>query len=343
VGVASGNVYRMMDYIDPETGLLDMKKAIPALANGSNVTMADLKYFGSQCSISVYWAWGRVMNSTKYTWTYSVVPKNDFVILGNIKIRDVEQWSAAYNTDVACAENGRQTMYGGYAQLQKADGLVYYVKTSGGNGAGHLVMAYTDAVVVRKADGTIDGDKSYVYLIDQAQKWTEATNAAGDTFQHKTGVGEKYTFKKLYDTGYIPFTFKEFLGEAAIEDTQVSLVKNEETLIWGTIRESDRAYETTVTTDTLAWSDLFSSRIRSNYGIADVYLMMYNESGEEFYRHAVRTGTAGNKNLAMAETGPETTIWQLARVYKNRTYHAKIEVQLATGERVVIFDGTITT
>ena len=343
VGLGSGNVYRMMDYIDPATGLVDMEKAVPALKNGGTLATADMKFFGSQCSESVYWAWGRVMNSTNYSWTYSVTPYNGFILLGDIRIDDITSWSSAYNTDVACAENGRQTMYGGYAQLQKADGLVYYVKSGTDNAAGHLVMAYSDAYVVYNADGTINGDESYVLLIDQHQKWTEATNAAGDTFQHKNNVGVKHTFKKLYDSGYIPFTFAEFLGQASIEDTQVQLTKDKTAVISGTIRESDRVYVTDLTTDTLAWNDIFASNVQSNYGVVDVYVSLYTDAGREFYRHAVRSSAAGNKNLAMEASGEMVTVWQLADIAENRSYSGKIEVQLGTGERVVIFDGTITT
>lgn len=338
VGVATGNVYRMMDYINPETGLLDMEKAIPALAYKDSVTMADLKYFGSQCSVAVYWGWGRVMNSAKYTWTSSVVPNNDFIILGDVQIPDIPGWSTTYGTDECCEENGEQVMFEGYAQLQKADGLVYYTT------AGHLVMAYSDAVVVRNSDGTINGDESYIYLIDQAQTWKTLTNDAGDTFKHKNGINEKYTFTKLFDTNYIPFTFAEFTGEAAIQDTTVALVDADgNRYVDGTIRESDRAYITTTTTSTIAWDTLFTSRVRSNYGIVDVYVTLYNQNGEQFYRHAVRTDTAGNKNLSMEEEGEMVTIWQLANVFKDRSYKAKIEVQLATGERVTVFNGQLTT
>ena len=343
VGLGSGNVYRMMDYIDPATGLVDMGKALPALKNGGTLATADLKFFGSQCSESVYWAWGRVMNSANYSWSYSISPYNGFILLGDIQIDDITSWSAAYNTDMACAANGRQKMYGAYAQLQKADGLVYYVKSGTDNGAGHVVMSYSDAHVVYNDDGTIDGTNSCVLLIDQAQGWTEATNAAGDTFQHKKSVGVKHSFKKLYDTGYIPFTFAEFLGQASIEDTQVQLTKEKTDLISGTIRESDREYITDRTTDTLAWDDIFASHVQSNYGVVDVYVSLYTASGKEFYRHAVRSSTAGNKNLAMAESGEMVTVWQLAEVMENNSYSGKIEVQLGTGERVTIFDGNITT
>ena len=338
VGVATGNVYRMMDYINPETGLVDMEKAIPALATKNSVTMADLKYFGSQCSVATYWGWGRVINSPTYHWTAGGVPNNGFVFLGDVKTpADLAGWSLAYNTVACCQENGEQTMYEAYALAKKADGLVQWTT------AGHFIMIYSDAVVVRKTDGTIDGDKSYVYIIDQAQRWQTMTNDQGDTFQYKSNINSKYTFSTLFKNSYIPFTFQEFTGEASIQDTMVHLVKDETYLVSGTIRESDRAYVTTKTTDTLAWSDLFASRVRSNYGIVDVYVTLYNTDGKEFYRHAVRTANAGNKNMAMVESGPEVTVWKTASVAKNSTYKARIEVQLATGERVVIFDGNITT
>ena len=339
VGVATGNVYRMMDYINPETGLLDMEKAIPALATKDSVTMADLKYFGSQCSVATYWGWGRVINSPVYHWTSGGVPNNDFVFLGDVKTpADLTGWGLAYNTVACCQENGEQTMYEAYALAQKADGLVQWTT------AGHFIMIYSDAVVVRNADGTINGDKSYVMIIDQAQRWQTLTNDAGDTFQHKSNINHKYTFATLFKNSYIPFTFKEFIGEASIEDTTVTLANSNGTkYVDGKIRESDRTYIASKTTKTLTWSDLFASRVQSNYGVVDVYLTLQDASGKEFYRHAVRTGTAGNKSLAMSESGPEVTIWNTANVAKNSTYAGQIEVQLATGERVVIWSGNITT
>ena len=339
VGLATGNVYRMMDYIDPETGLVDMEKALPALKDGGTLDIADLKYFGSQCSVAVYWGWGRVINSANYSWTGGGVPKNDFIVLGDVAIpEDLNSWSLTYNTVACCEENGQQTMFEAYALLQGADGLVQWTT------AGHFAMAYSDAVVVRNSDGTIDGDNSYVMVIDQAATWKTLSNDAGDTFQHKNNVNVKFTFTKLFNSSYIPFTFKEFLGEASIQDTTVSLVNSGGTAyVDGTIRESDRAYITSQTTDTLAWSDLFSARVKSNYGIVDVYVTLYNAAGEQFYRHAVRTGTANNRSLAMAESGPQVTVWQYANVFENRTYAADVEVQLATGERVVIWSGNLTT
>ena len=336
VGVASGNPYRMMDYIN-ENGIVDMQKALPALGTKDRLEMSDLKYFGSQCSICVYWAWGRVINSVNYAWTQNATPYNNFIILGDVQIPDtVKSWNTTYGTDECVAENGEQVMFGGYAQLQKADGMVYYTT------AGHLIMAYSDPVVVYNDDGTINGDASYIYIIDQGQGWETVTNAEGDTYRRKGSVASKKTFTKLFESNYIPFTFEEFLGEDPIEQTQVSLINGKTTLITGTISEEDRAFQATTSANKLTWSQFMSSKVDTNYGVVDVYLIAYDNLGNEIYRHAVRTPMAGDVSLNMAETGAMVTVWQTKALQSGKTYNAKIEVQLSTGERPVIWSGQLT-
>ena len=341
VGVASGNCYRMMDYIN-EYGILDMRKALPALNIKDSLSMSDLKYFGSQCSISVYWGWGRLINSAKYQWTYHCVPNRGFIILGDMQVADVNQWTAAYNTTLACHENGEQVMYGNYAAAKKADGLVYYIQSSSGDGAGHLMMIYEDAHVVYNEDGTINGDESYLTIIDQGQSWKKLTNEAGDSFTHKGNIGLKKTFKDMYDYGYVAFTFPELVGLDPIEESTVSLVSGEETLIDGVISETDRSYNTSLTTENLTWAQLATGAVQSNYGIADVYVMLYDETGKEIYKHAVRAGYGGNKNLSFEEEGAMVTAWETKALESGKTYSAQIVVQLSTGERPTIFSGQLT-
>ncbi|MBR2309138.1 MAG: hypothetical protein IKA47_01210 [Oscillospiraceae bacterium] len=337
VGVATGNPYRMMDYINPETGLVDMQKALPLLGTKDRLEYADLKFFGNQCSICVYWGWGRVMNSAKYLWTSSVVPNNDFVVLGDVVIPEgTTGWNKTYGTDECVTENGEQVLFEGYAQLQKADGMVYYTT------AGHLIMAYSDPVVVRNEDGTINGDESYIYIIDQAQTWEEATNDSGDTYLRKKSVNAKKTFTQLFASNYIPFTFKEFLETDPIELTEVSLVKGSTSLITGTISEEDRSFQTAKTTTALTWSQLMDCSITSNYGIVDAYIIVTDNWGNELYKHAVRTETAGNKKLTLKETGAAVTTWETKALESGKTYSAQIVVQLATGERPTVFEGKLT-
>lgn len=337
VGLATGNPYRMMDYIDPNTGLVDMQKALPALGTKDRLETTDMKYFGNQCSICVYWGWGRVMNSTNYRWTSSAVPNNDFVILGDVVIPEgTKGWNATYGTDECVAANGEQVMFGGYAKLQKADGMVYYTT------AGHLIMAYSDPVVVYNDDGTINGDESYIYIIDQGQAWRTATNEAGDTYQYKSSVNEKKTFTQLFNSNYIPFTFKEFLGTDPIEVTEVALVNGNTTLVSGIVSELDRSFQITTTKSKLTWSQLMASDITSNYGIVDAYIIIKDAYGNEIYKHAVRTDVAGNMALELKETGAMVTTWQTRELDSGKTYKAEIVVQLATGERPTIWSGQLT-
>lgn len=268
-----------------------------------------------------------------------MVPSNGFVYLGNITVpENLTNWNSSdgYGTDDCVTDNGKQTMFAAYAQLQKADGLVTQTDTNG-----HTVMAYTDATVNYKWNGTINGATSYVYIIDQATAWEEETNDSGDTYLRKNRIGTKRTFEYLYEEGYIPFTFAEFQGTNAIEVTEVSLKNNTTVYSTGTVDETTRRFDGTQNTSFLNWAELFSSTVASNYGIADAYITFTDNSGKELYRHAVRVRLAGEKTLALVETGTQVTTWETQTLTVGETYHASIEVQLATGERPVIWEGTV--
>ena len=337
----TGSPYRMMDYINPETGLLDMHKALPALGTKDQLSVEDMRYFGSQCSFSTYWAWGRVINSVDYRWTSYMVPNKGFIFMGDITIpADLDNWKndADYGTDDCAEENGEQKLFEAYALMQKADGLVTQTGSSG-----HTVMAYTDAEVTRNSDGTIDGKNSYIYVIDQAQGWKDGVNASGDTYKYKERIGTKRSFQYLFDNCYLPFTFKEFLGEDGIEVTTVSLKDKKSNTAYaeGTVDEITRLFAGTQSVNTLTWKELFSSTITSNYGIADAYIIFTDKYGVELYRHAVRVGTSGRMTLDLVETGKMVTVWETRELTAGKTYNVSVEVQLATGERPVIWEGTV--
>ena len=85
-----------------------------------------------------------------------------------------------------------------------------------------------------------------------------------------------------------------------------------------------------------------SSSITSNYGVVDAYIIIKDNAGNEIYKHAVRTGTAGNTNLALEEEGAMVTTWETKALQSGKTYNAEIVVQLATGERPTIWNGQLT-
>ena len=300
VGVASGNVYRLMDYIDEETGVVDLSAAAE-----------NIKLFGNQCSIGAYWGWGRVVNSADYDWTKDMVQQGGFLRVGPYTYEDaLLRYGDTRTTRAICNENGMRTMFESYALLQSADGLVNY------STAGHVMMVSSEPVVLYNADGTINGAESYLTVIHQAQTWEEGTNDSGDTYQHKNGVDETFTFAELYEDAYLPFTFAEFLGTDPIEETQCTC---------------------SLSGETVNPNQMLSAIVDANYGLADVYANIKNEKGKTVYSCAVRAEKAGCKQLGFA-TAIRQEEWE---PYLNGKYTVEIVAQLATGERPVIYTGKL--
>lgn len=302
----TGNVYRLMDYMDPQTGVVDMEAVAknPAL-------------FGSQCSVGSYWAWGRVINSAKHEWTDSMTSSNGFIPVGPYQYEDnYGKFSSVFKTSSICIENGDQIMYQSYAQLQPADGLVRY--TSGG----HVIMCSAEPHI-EYIPGTdlIDGLNSYITIIDQTQSepWQERTNESGDAFRHMSYVDKERTFAYLYEKGFIPFTFAEFQGTDPVEETQCSF---------------------SFTGDTITVSELFSGKVTANYGIADIYAIVKDSNGTQIYRHAVRATRASTMELQLLQEGNTVAQWGELDI-ANGSYTVEIQCQLATGERPTIYKGVL--
>lgn len=303
VTVGSGNVYRLMDYIDEKTGIVDIKRAaaIPTL-------------FGNQCSGAAFWAWGRVINSAAYGYTSTFVAKNGFIKIGPYTYdENLSGFEVGTDTISICKNNGNQTMYQSYALLQPADGLVQWTT------AGHVIMcASTPHVEYVAGTDQIDGEKSYITIIEQSTKWLDGTNAAGDAYRYKSSCDKKMTFAKLFSGSYIPFTFGEFLGTDPVEETKC---------------------EFSFTGDTITVKELFASTATANYGICDLYASVKDSSGKEVYRHAVRTKMTGEKELALTRQG-NVDKWGTLDV-KNGEFTVEVSCQLSTGERPVIYSGKL--
>ena len=258
ISYGCGNVYRLMDYIDEETGVVDMEEAT-----------VDPVLFGNQCSFGSYWGWARVINSANYAYTSHMTQENGFLRVGPYTYEEghLRFEEGVWDTKIIIAENGPEIMCQSYAQLQKADGVV--VSSDGG----HVMMCRTDAVVVYKDDGTINADESYVYILDQHAKWVEDTNEAGDTFLHKNFINRKFTFNELMLQGYIPFTFAEFLGTDPVEETVCTF-----------------SHEG----DTITPAQVNSGTVTANYGISDIYALVKDSSGNTVLSAVSRTNKPTN-------------------------------------------------
>ena len=316
VGNASGNIYRLMDYMDAN-GKVDMADMLNL--TGSRLSTTDLRYFGNQCANGVAVGWQRVINSVTKTHTAAITPASGYVMLGSYskdesKLNSITAWSTTYGTDEFCRANGEQVMFKAYAKLQMGDGLVYYTT------AGHVIMAATDAHVeyIGNTD-VIDGEKSYITIIDQAQTWETQTAADGSKYKVKNSVDAKVTFQKLYNSNYVPFTFKEFLGQDPVEATTISLNHSG---------------------SSASFADLMGKTLNSNYSITDAYVIVKDSAGKEVYKHAVRNTTSWGKTLTLKETGANVDAW--GTLPTAGTYTVSVVAQLGTGERPTVYSGTLT-
>lgn len=305
ISVASGSIYRLMDFMDEETGVVDVKAA------GANP-----KVFGNQCSFGAYWGWARVINSADYNWTENMVVKSGFLRVGPYTYDDMIVGLGAGNTTTQIIENnGEVVMNESYAELKAGDGIVYWTT------AGHVVMIASDAVVVRDANGKIDPEQSYVTVIDQGQSWANATNEGGDQYQYQNRVDGKLTFTKLRTGNYIPFTFAEWTGTDPIEDTVTAFSHSG---------------------DTISFTQLFNSTVSSNYGLSDIYAYIYDSDGNEVCKIANHVPEAGYKELRFYKQGGTVYIWgNPDELNPADGYTVSIVAQLGTGERPTLWEGKL--
>ena len=305
----TGTVYRMMDYMDTETGVMDI------------TTIGERPiHLGNQCSFGSYVGVSRVVNSCRYSYTKYMTPMNGFIPLGDYVVKpDVEKFdTVVYNTPAVLKENGQDVMNEAYAELKAGDIIMYYTS------AGHVVLISQDAVVVRDANGKIDPAQSYVMVIDQTAKLTTMTNEAGDVFNLESNVDAKWTFLKLFGGNYIPYTFKEWTGEDPIESTKT---------------------EYSYSGETITLNDIYKSKVTSNYGVMDLYASVYHSNGKEVYKIAVRSTDCSVKELAFRKPSAGTydivTWGNVEDLDPNQEYTVKIYAQISSGERPTLWEGKL--
>lgn len=321
--VASGNIYRLMDFMDQEKGVVDVSEV-----------SRNPHLYGNQCSIGSYWGWARAINSAKYDWTQNMVESKGYPRVGDYEYElNTPAWSDGYRTTTIVEENGRDKMFECYAQLKKGDGIVYYTT------AGHVVMIASDAHVEYDVHGKIDGALSYVTVIDQTPGWAEGSNEAGDVYQYEKNVDAKWNFNTLFER-YVPFTYKEWLGEDPIEQTEVTLSIGG-TQIKGVITEDEaREFKSEdAAPDTLTKTQLYSTKASCNYGLSDIYCMVYDAAGNEVFKTVTRAGEAGIMELKFSKTPGNSYTWGALDELPKGSYTAKIVLQIGTGERPVLWEG----
>lgn len=306
IGVASGNVYRLMDWMDEETGVVDMSEATK-----------NPKLFGNQCSLTSYWGWARVINSANYTWTNHMQEKNGFLRVGPYTYSDeISNFTSGGDqndpttstTKAVCEQNGEQTMFESYAQMKMGDGMVQ---------TGHVVMCSVSPVVVRNSDNTINGKESYLYLTDQGQAWEDHKNEAGDQYQMKGRIDSKQTFEALYQSAYLPFTFAELLGTDPCEASTCTIGHEGE--------------------DKITIDALKASTVSTNYSFSDIYIKIKNKEGEVKYEKIYRAPMASVRDVSLNSLIFHAQLNKFAE----GDHTVEITCQLGTGERKIAYSGTL--
>lgn len=299
-----GNIYRLLDIMDEETGVLNMTDL-----------KANIDLFSNTGPSACYWAWGRVCSSIGYSRLANMTHANGYLRVGPYTYSDNLTAFTETDTTVAiCAQNGLVTMCQSYAAAKPADAMI----TSTAENTQMFMVAKDVSVVYYEGTDIIDPNASFVTYIDQNYIWGEAQNDQGDTYLRKNNVESTHTFMDLFNKGYIPFTTAELNGTKPVEETKA---------------------EISLSGDTITTDDIFSAAVTCNFGISDAYITIKNENGD-VYRHTVRATQAGVKELKLSLSGNQVfTEGSLETI--SGEFTVEISVQLSTGERPTLYTGKI--
>jgi len=269
----AGNLYRIAEIYDPETGTLDADSEI----------FENIRYFGNACSGAASMSWARVVTSAYMGYTMFMTEANGFLPVGPYRYPKPEITIFPKNDPNAirchtiCEFNGEQTMFESYARMKPADGVVCN---------GHVRMNSAVPVVVRKKDGTIDGEKSYTLMREQVCYVSHINHLRitpnGDHYVAQGYVDIRYTFQELFDSKYIPFTFAEFLDPSRVEPARIRLAVEPE---------------------------LHERVLSANYAISEVFIELdgkrYVYHNMEFFRREVK----------MSDIFPREILTKDAKIY----------------------------
>lgn len=137
-----------------------------------------------------------------------MAPGYGFYPVGEYKIPEGLDGVHSYGTLQITRDNGEQVMFRSYAAVLPADTLLGVGTDSP---ARHVNMAAEAAHVEKDAAGNIDPDKSYLVIQEQMGGEYSHTDYGAVTL-YQSRLDQHYSFRKLYEQGYIPVTTGEFLG-----------------------------------------------------------------------------------------------------------------------------------
>lgn len=308
-GKSSGNAFKILEYYDEQTGVLDIEEM------GANM----MGIITSACARGAEQAWNRVSDShglgnmsSFNQYSANVVPVGPYTY----KMEDYKSdFGSRTATTEIIAVNTQQDMLESYAAMLPGDGLY-------SSSAWHVMMCSAKPEVVRGADGKIDPAKSYLLVCEQDAVGTLTDEKMemqdnGKVLCTLGTIDKKYTFKNLLGKNYIPFTLKEFIGEDPVEPGEV----------WLSMSEQDR----NTAAAGLTMAELAKLNMYTNYALCTMEVQVKDPAG-----NVVNSYKPNIQSLPVTHKVSLNTILDPRRYeeFANGENTIHVFAQLANGERV---------
>jgi len=334
----SGRIYRGIPYTharsdentflefagEPDSkGIYDISGLAPEhMQNGS--TYARI---GNDCSGSVTFAWSAA--GADIAGTHSsrfMIEANGYYKVGDYEYTPTEDGRIGISKDIVKA-NGKDRMFEAYAKVQGGDALD--TTTAAG---GHVILVMGKRVVYN-ADGTINGDLSYIHTLEQTPGPVSITvqkhswNEELQEIVYDIYIEKNMTFNQCFSSGYLPITVK------ALTDATVS---------------TELKVQDSLTAEEHNFENLLKGSIASTRIISSVTLTVTDDNGEVFsirssgIRASIRTYYM--KNFLTEDPAVMRGSMDLTKLIPGNEYHCTVTVQVANGETVTVrdFDFTAT-
>ena len=389
------NPYRWLEYYDEETGIMDLEKAIAENGGiGEDAVLFDAEYledgtlkytkyrslmtFGNQCSSTTCWSWGRVINSVSFGDTCDLNVHNGYIPVGcftysyehegktytDLEITDFgvknESNPIGYDTDDVIRDwnkaNGKDAMYKCYAQLKPGDCLV---------NKGHTLMVKQVNLYVT-SEGTVDYEASTIMVLEQVEAWSHKGQIEGVPFKQQGRDAYGYTFPKLIEESYIPFTFAELLDPNDEQDKKhldywktymgttggVKAMYNTFEQTEEKFGQAVEAAETYCTYEgaAITVAEFEALVVGSNYSISDAFITVTDKDGKQLLRNIWRAPFSNYREIPMTanlcswetdENGNLVPLTKGMAELANGENTVTITLQLANGELLTAYTGTL--
>ncbi|MBP3313209.1 MAG: hypothetical protein J6K84_00920 [Oscillospiraceae bacterium] len=330
-------IYRGVPYNNGNISLEGYLNYVKTTENGINYMDTDRfvdRYgmmMGGSCADAVYWAWSEISDSLTFRWASESSPNRGCLIVGDWTYHGATEYG---DTHAIVAENGTEVMFKSYAQLLKADGISFQNK-----GAGAHIAMIVENHIEYNADGTINGDYSYVtyhdtngYTIDVE---VELPDGEVVTAKSTTQVDCKASYNILFSRGYVPITILELVD------------RNKE--VTSTKVEDSKAGE-------LNADNVLKGVISCNYYM-DYHTMVITDKAGNVVQKAVRQSYEMNhkdfdvKNFGNMYFDDNKDVYELyvgddkidLDALSAGTYHCTLTSHIGNGEEIVVrdFDFTV--